>query len=107
MKLGSLVLSFAMAFAILVGNFSHAETGKGDPLLDLTAIDASVNPCDNFYQYACGNWLKNFSLPGDHAAYGRQSDGLTETTTRNIQQILEICGEAWRVLPELYEYGSD
>jgi endothelin-converting enzyme/putative endopeptidase len=35
------------------------------PSLDLHAMDRSVQPCDNFYQYACGTWIKDNPIPPD------------------------------------------
>ncbi|CAF3611902.1 unnamed protein product [Rotaria sp. Silwood1] len=34
-----------------------------DYLLD--SIDQSIEPCENFYQFTCGTWLKNNRIPDD------------------------------------------
>lgn len=56
--------------------------------LDVSAIDKSADPCQNFFQYACGAWIKNNPVPPDESRWSR-FDELHQRNQVILRGILE------------------
>src|SRR3954454_5892079 len=72
---------------------SQTDGLKLTPGFDLTAIDRKAQPCDDFYQFACGTWVANNPIPSDQSSWGRFSE-LDERNRTILRTILEKAGSA-------------
>ncbi|PPQ78520.1 hypothetical protein CVT25_011792 [Psilocybe cyanescens] len=54
----------------------------------LSSIDSSQDPCENFYDFANGGWLRSHPLPPDKANFGK-FEALSQENKQIIRTILE------------------
>jgi len=61
---------------------------KPDNAINKEYMDLSVNPGDDFYRYANGNWITNNEIPDDRSSYG-SFDIVRKETDKNVRTLLE------------------
>lgn len=77
-----------LAFSFLV----CAQNGTPVSGVDIKALDRTVDPCQNFYQFACGSWRKDNPVPPEYSRWGRFNE-LNNRNEEILHQILQDSAE--------------
>jgi predicted metalloendopeptidase len=89
MRKSFLFLVCAAAGCIAVSDAKKPAGKTANLGIDETAIDPSVNPCDDFYTYACGGWLKRTEIPADRGQWVRSFSEIDERNKNELKKILD------------------
>lgn len=83
----TLVLSLTLILTAVTA-LGQAEKSAPARGFSLDAMDRSVDPCTDFYQYSCGGWRAKNPIPADRSSWGRGSE-LQERNNEVLRDILE------------------
>ena len=88
-------------------------TAMASTAIDRKNFDTSVTPGHDFYQYACGGWMKANPLKPEYSRYGTFDD-LAENSRKQVRELVEnlnpksaAFGSAAQKVGDLYALGLD
>ncbi len=85
-------LSICLALAFSLTAAVAQDTPKHLPVLDVTSMDTSVDPCTDFYTYSCGGWMKANPIPPDQTSWTVDSK-LEDDNKLILRDVLETAAK--------------
>lgn len=91
----------------------NAEVSTLTSGIDFANLDTTVSPAEDFYQYACGGWMKNHPLTSEYSRYG-SFDVLGENNQLQLKDLIEETaatthdkGTVAQKIGDLFNMGMD
>ncbi|XP_012675655.2 phosphate-regulating neutral endopeptidase PHEX [Clupea harengus] len=99
----ALAVSACICLSLLIAVFVVSQKSKEEFCLTpqcieaagsvLSKMDRCASPCDDFFQYACGGWIKDNPIPEDSSSYGIYP-WLRQNVDVKLKELLEKPGDA-------------
>jgi len=113
----------ALLLTLTSAPFALAQSPVASPAATPTAathgiqiadMDLTVDPAQNFYQFANGGWLARTEIPGDSASFGVFDDLFLKTNDQQLAQLdalmqsntLEEGSDQWKAV-QFFQQGVD
>ncbi|KAF2903630.1 hypothetical protein ILUMI_02562 [Ignelater luminosus] len=110
-----LLIAFALSIAFCVTAQKLSEEGSQEICTTpgciyaastvLKYMDESVDPCDNFYRFACGKYIKNTNIPEDETSIA-PTISIDNTIEKQLKMIIEELptesNKPYRLMKTLY-----
>ncbi|KAI6194124.1 Neprilysin-1 [Aphelenchoides besseyi] len=81
-------ISFLVLLVVLNGSLAYTPgVWKASEILQ-ESLNESVDPCTDFFQYACGGWIAKNPIPKDRSYYDRYTK-LSESVNREIKALYD------------------
>jgi putative endopeptidase len=82
---------FSLAISALIFGCNQPKQELSNNAIDVSNIDSTVKPVDDFYQFVNGNWIKNNPIPESESRWGSFSE-LDKINKAKLKGILEESG---------------
>lgn len=95
------ILPFLLGMALVYSCQPPVDNDESVHGIQMSNMDTTTNPSEDFYQFANGQWLENTVIPEDEGRYGGFTE-LRDVTDADVLKILEAAAKS-----DKYTAGTD
>lgn len=99
------ILSFTAILVLIIGVAYSIKPARSvnDDVADsvIKTLNRSIDPCIDFYQFACGGWLHDAVIPDDESRYTRSFSNIEKHNSEVLSSILNSTSD--KMLSTFYE----